>query len=421
MSQFQISTLSNGLRVVTCRRPIHTTTVAVFANVGARCETEEENGLSHFLEHMAFKGTPTRDAKEIAVTVERQGSQINAFTSRSVTCYFVTSLAQNARTSLDILADVLQNSVMDPEEIEREQEVVCQEIAESQDDISDIAMDDMMATAFPNQPGGRPILGPEANVRAFNRDILNAYVAKHYHANSMLVTCVGDIDHDAFVAEVEARFSGMAGEALAEYEPLVYEGGLSVYQDDRFDQAQVYLSFPAPGMETADYARFDVLADVLGGGMSAPLFQEVREKRGLCYSVASGMFGQEGCSLLVIRGSTTPKNLNEFIKVSAEQLARIANGDVDPGEFERALNSTRFQIAQREEKPLSLARAAAGDIFLRGRIRSVEEVLADYEAVTLESVIAAAKELLTSVPTIVVAGNAPEFDYKGLVNEGLGL
>ena len=421
MSQFQISALPNGLRVATCKRPIHTTTVAVFANVGARCESEAENGLSHFLEHMAFKGTPTRDAKEIAVTVERQGSQINAFTSRSVTCYFVTSLTQNALTSLDILADVLQNSVMDPEEIAREQEVVCQEIAESQDDISDIAMDAMMATAFPNQPAGRPILGPESNVRSFTREGLNAYVAKHYHANSMLVTCVGDVDHDAFVAEVETRFAGLAGDDLAENEPTEYKGGLTVYKDDRFDQAQVFLAFPAPGIESEDYARFDVLSDVLGGGMSAPLFQEVREKRGLCYSVASGTFSQEQCSLFVVRGSTTPKNLNEFIKVSAEQLARIANGDVDPGEFERALNSTRFQIAQREEKPLSLARAAAADIFLRGRVRSVDEVLANYEAITLESVIAAAKELLATNPTIVVAGNAPDFDYKALVNEGLGV
>lgn len=421
MSQFQISALPNGVRVATCKRPIHTTTVAIFANVGARCESEAENGLSHFLEHMAFKGTPTRDAKEIAVTVERQGSQINAFTSRNVTCYFVTGLPQNAVTSLDILSDVLQNSLFSAEEIEREQEVVCQEIAESQDDISDIAMNAMATTAFPNQPTGRPILGPESNVRGFDHDALSAYVAKHYHANSLLVTAVGDIDHDAFLAEVSARFSALEGKPMAEVEPVSYEGGLTVYKDDRFDQAQVFLAFPAPGTENPDHARFDVLSDVLGGGMSAPLFQEVREKRGLCYSVGSGLLPQQGVSLFIVRGSTTPKNLNEFIKVSAEQIARIANGDVDEGEFERALNSTRFHIAQREEKPLSLARSAAADIYQRGRIRTVEEVLADYEAVTLESVIAAAKEVLASKPTIVVAGNAPDYDYQALVNEGLGV
>lgn len=421
MSQFNISTLASGLRVATCKRPIHTTTVAIFANVGARCESEAENGLSHFLEHMAFKGTPTRDAKEIAVSVERLGSQINAFTSRSVTAYFVTGLSQNTLTALDILSDVVQNSVMSPEEIEREQEVVCQEIAESQDDIGDIAMTAMISTAFPNQPAGRPILGPEENVRSFDRDMLNAYVAKHYHADSMLVTCVGDVDHDTFVAEVEARFASLEGQPLSKNEPVEYEGGVTVYKDDRFDQAQVFIAFPAPGVEDADYARFDILSDVLGGGMSAPLFQEVREKRGLCYSVGSGIMPQEETSLLIIKGSTTPKNLNEFIKVSAEQLARIANGDVDAGEFERALNSTRFQIAQREEKPLSLARSAAGDIFLRGKIRTVDEVLSIYEAVTLESVISAAKEVLATKPTIVVAGNAPDYDYQALVNEGLGV
>ena len=421
MSQYQISALSNGVRVVTCKRPIHTTTVAIFANVGARNESESENGLSHFLEHMAFKGTPTRDAKEIAVTVERQGSQINAFTSRNVTCYFVTGLPQNAITSLDILSDVLQNSLFSAEEIEREQEVVCQEIAESQDDITDIAMNAMATTAFPNQPVGRPILGPEENVRGFDHDSLNAYVAKHYHANSLVVTAVGDIDHDTFLTEVEARFADLAAQPMAEVEPVKYEGGVTFYKDDRFDQAQVILAFPSPGVEAPDYARFEVLGDVLGGGMSAPLFQEVREKRGLCYSVAAGIMPQREQSLFLIRGSTTPKNLNEFIKVSAEQIARIANGDVDPGEFERALNTTRFQIAQRDEKALTLARSAAGDLFLYGRIRTVEEVLADYEAVTLESVIAAAKELLAAKTTVVVAGNAPDYDYQALVNEGLGV
>lgn len=422
VSQFQISALPNGVRVVTCKRPIHTTTVAIFANVGARNESEAENGLSHFLEHMAFKGTPTRDAKEIAVTVERQGSQINAFTSRNTTCYFVTGLPQNAITSLDILSDVLQNSLFSAEEIAREQEVVCQEIAESQDDISDIAMTALTETAFPNQSWGRPILGPEENVRGFDTAALNAYVAKHYHANSILVTAVGDVDHDTFLAEVEARFSGLASAPTAEVEPVVYEGGLNVYTDDRFDQAQVFLAFPAPGIEDTDHARFDVLSDVLGGGMSAPLFQEVREKRGLCYSVGSGLLPQQQTSLFIIRGSTTPKNLSEFIEVSAQQIARIAAGDVDAGEFERALNTTRFQIAAREEKSLSLARSAASDLYLYGRIRSTEEVLADYEAVTLESVIEAAKELLATKPTVIVAGNADEnFDYQALVNKGLGV
>lgn len=419
MSQFQITTLSNGVRVATRQLPTKTVLTAVFANVGARCESKEENGLSHFLEHMAFKGTPSRDAKQIVSEVELLGSSVNAFTSRGVTAYFVTGLSEYGETSLDILADVIQNSLMDPEEIAREQEVVVQEIAESNDDIDAIAFNTLVETAFPDQPTGRPILGPEENVRSFTTESLKGYVAKHYHADNLVVVAVGDVDHDEFVALSEARFSGIARGSQANVEPAVYVGGQSVYQDDRFDQAQVFIGFPAPGVEDDSYAVYDLLGDVLGGGMSSPLFHEVREKRGLCYSVGTGLIAQHEKSVLVIQGSTTPKNLNEFISVSAEQLGKIAKGEVDPADFTRAKNTVKVQVAKREEKAMSLARAAVNDLFIRGSVRDVEDVLAVYDAVTLEDVIAAAKGLLDVKMTVVVAGNAPEIDYEALVSQGL--
>lgn len=202
----QITVLPNGVTVATARKPIHTVLVSVFANVGARNETEAENGISHFLEHMAFKGTTTRSPKDIVVEIERLGADINAFTSRSMTAYYVVGLPDHINPALDILSDVLKNSTLDPEEIAREQNVVVQEIHESMDDIQSIAYDALSSTAYPNQPMGRPILGPEANVRSFDHTMVADYMARHYGAEALTVIAVGNVNHETFVAEAAIRF-----------------------------------------------------------------------------------------------------------------------------------------------------------------------------------------------------------------------
>lgn len=416
----KLTVLPNGVRVVTQQRPVKMATVVVFANVGAGNEEEHENGLSHFLEHMAFKGTTTRSAKDITEEVEMLGSDINAYTSRSTTAYIVTGLGDNVGVATDVLADVIQNSIMDSGEITKEQEVVYQEITEKQDDIGGVAFDLFMKTAYPNHAIGRSILGTEEHVRSFDAKALNNYIDKHYHAANIVVACVGDVDHDTFLSQVSEKFGTIPTSDMAEMEFPEYEGGSTVFVDDTYEQAHVFIGFEAPSARDDDgkgYIKSGILANVLGGGMSSPLFQEVRENRGLCYSVSSHNMAVNGdASLFMITGSTTPKHLNEFISVSIAQLRDIADGNISDTDFVRTVNTIRREIAQSEESNMGLARSMSSDLFIFGRIRSTEEVMADVRGITKDDIIDMAKKLVNSTPTLVVAGNVDEKeDYLALV------
>lgn len=416
----QVSVLSNGLRVVTVKRPVFSVMVSVFANVGARNETIEENGISHFLEHMAFKGTNTRSAKDIVVEIERIGADINAMTGKATTAYLVNGLASHVGPALDILADVLTASTFDEEEIASEKEVVVQEIYESQDDIHDIAMDAFSATAYPDQPLGRPILGPEENVRSFTREMISDYMSRHYHPDTMLVIAVGDVSHAEFVTEVEARFGSLEPRAASEALPAQYVGGTTVIRDERFDQAQVIIGFPAPGSaDLSAFATYDLLSDVLGGGMSAPLFQKVREERGLCYSIGSGVSAQADSSLFIIRGSTSNENVEEMISVACAELGRIANGEIEEVDWERARNQAVRQLVAQAEKTMMVTQRAATGIFTHGRVISMKEMVEAYLQLTREDLISAARKLIEVRPTVVIAGNGPELDYEALVKSSL--
>jgi predicted Zn-dependent peptidase len=411
----KLTTLPNGLRVVTVYRPVQSVIVSVFVNVGSRFETEAENGLSHFLEHMAFKGTPTRSSKDITFEVEHLGASVNAFTSHEMTAYYVAGLSDHIGPALDILSDVLMNSVMDPNEIEREQNVVLDEIDRSQDNIDDVAMDALSATAYPNQAIGRPILGSKDNVLSFKKENLLDYLKRHCHANGLIVLCTGDIDHDLFVDEVTSRFGTIEpGETPAPV-PTQYVGGTTLILDGRFSQAHIHMAFPCPGSVDDDFARFDLLSDVLGTGMSSPLFQEVREKAGLGYVVSAGLFPHNDRSLFVVGGACSAGHVSEFMKKSLGELVKIANGTIEDTDWERARNQVTRQIVSRSESSMSLAQMSAAQLFALGHTRSLSDMKKRYLNVTREEVIAAARELISSVPTIIVAGNAPDADYDGLV------
>jgi predicted Zn-dependent peptidase len=416
----EITTLANGLRVATVKRPIHTVMVSVFNRVGSRSETEAENGISHFLEHMAFKGTTSRNTKQISLEVEYLGAAPNAFTSSNMTAYYVMGLPDHIVPALDILSDVLKNSTFPAEELKREQGVVVEEINESNDDIHDIAYEAMVRTAYPNQPLGRPILGPKENVRGFDKAALDAYMDKHYHANNMIVLAVGAVDHAEFLAEVTKRFSDVEGKTVIPSVPSNYVGGETVVQDSRFEQAHLYVGLPAPGNYDANFAAYDLLSDVLGSGMSSPLFQNVREKRGLCYSVSCGMSPQADGSIFLIGGSAAAENVDEFLTVAVGELKKVANGELDDTDLTRAKNQVVRQIVMRSEATRSVGIQAATDMFFNdGNVITMGETVQKYTSLTKDDIIAAAKQLVTGKTTVVVAGNAAPKDYTSLVAAAL--
>jgi predicted Zn-dependent peptidase len=266
---------------------------------------------------------------------------------------------------------------------------------------------------------GRPVLGPEENVRNFDHDMIADYMSRHYHANALTVVAVGNVDHEEFVRQAAERFGDVAPGDKITAVPSRYVGGQTVAADDRYDQAHLFVAFPAPGIASDEFAVYDLLSDVLGGGMSSPLFQRVREERGLCYSVGAGMSPQPDASLFVLNGATTAENVDEFIVTACAEIAKIAKGEIGEDDWTRAMNQTIRQIVSRSEKPTALASQIVADMLTIGKVRTISEQVARYSRVTREDVIAAAQSLLTLTPTVIVAGNAAEKDYAALVAEGL--
>lgn len=415
----QVTVLPNGVTVATSKRDVQTVITTVGVMAGGRFENENEAGISHFLEHMAFKGTPTRDALTITQEAEILGADVNASTGKNSTKYIISGLPEHIATSLDILADVIQNSTFPKDEIEREQEVVCEEIAQTHDDLQDWTTEALFETAYANQPMGRSILGTPENVRSFTKENLQDYVNRFYHAASIVVTAVGCVDHESFVRDVEARFGQMAVSERPTASRAVYTGGETRVIETTYDQAHIILAFDAPGRWEAAYAPYNFLADLIGTGMSAPLFQEIREKRGMCYSVGSAMFESDDNSLFLIHGSTGPEKVEKMMQLACAELAKVAAGEINETDWTRARNQFRRQLAQFSDSLMMKSSSMISQLLGQGRVQSTEEVRAVYDNVTKEQVIAAAKALLTSEPTVVVAGNAPDVPYMPIVKAAL--
>lgn len=282
----QITTLTNGFRIVTERMPgLQSASVGIWVTAGGRNEREDQNGIAHFLEHMAFKGTKRRSTLQIAEAIEDVGGYMNAYTSREATAYYARVLGQDVGLALDVIADILLNPVFAPEEIDIERGVILQEIGQALDTPDDVIFDWLQERAYPDQPIGRTILGPPDRVRAFSRDDLRAFVAEHYAPGNMILAAAGDVDHDALVRQAEALFAHLSPVQGALIQPARFAGG-EFRQEKPLEQAHLALAFEAPDYLDPEIYTAQVYANALGGGMSSRLFQEIREKRGLCYTIS---------------------------------------------------------------------------------------------------------------------------------------
>ncbi|HET6469067.1 MAG TPA: pitrilysin family protein, partial [Geminicoccaceae bacterium] len=336
----EITTLPNGLRVISETMPrLQTAALGVWVDVGARYETTEVNGVAHLLEHMAFKGTGTRSARAIAEEIENVGGSINAYTAREHTAYYARVLAEDVPLAADIVADILQHSTFDPGELEKERHVVLQEIGQVQDTPDDLVFDLFQEAAYPGQAMGRSILGPEAVVGRLPREALIDYMARHYGASRMILAGAGRIEHDRLVELAERLFRDLPATSGSAPEPARYRG--SHVLDRRKDLEQVHLCLGVEGLSLTDpdYYALQVFSTALGGGMSSRLFQEVRENRGLCYSVYSFAASYCDTGLLGIYAGTGGKEVAELIPVVAEETLKLATA---PSEEE--LRRARAQL-----------------------------------------------------------------------------
>lgn len=415
----EITRLPSGLSVVTDRMPhLESATLGVWVGAGSRYEMPDEHGISHLLEHMAFKGTARRTSRQIAEEIEAVGGDLNAATSTESTAYFARVLKADVPLALDVLSDILTESTFDAEELRREQNVIVQEIGAAEDTPDDLVFERLHETAFPNQSLGRSILGTRETVRSFDSSRIRAYLSRNYRAPDMLVAAAGAIEHKAIVAEAEKRFASFAGPAAPAPQPAQFGGGTRV---ETRDLEQVHIALALQGIPTRDEQLYSlqVFSSVLGGGMSSRLFQEVREKRGLCYTINAFHMPYSDTGLFVLYAGTDEADTPELMRVAIEQIA-IATETLNESEVARAKAQMKAGLLMALESSEARLGQIARQMLAYGRPIPLDEIVAKVDAVTVASARAAGHALIgRSKPAIAALGPGNGLESAAAIAESL--
>ncbi|WP_238365972.1 M16 family metallopeptidase [Mesobacterium pallidum] len=409
----RIHTLSNGLRVVTEHMPsLQSAAIGIWVMAGGRHERAEQNGIAHFLEHMAFKGTERRSALQIAEAIEDVGGYINAYTSREVTAYYARVLKDDVPLALDVVADIVMNPVFDKREIEVERGVILQEIGQAHDTPDDVIFDWLQEVSYPGQALGRTILGPAERVRAFGEDDLRTFVAEHYGPGQLILSAAGAIDHEEIVAQAEALFGHLKPRNALAPDRASFLGG-QVRRDKPLEQAHFALCFESPDYTDPMIHTAQVYSVALGGGMSSRLFQEVRERRGLCYTIFSQAGAYSDTGQFTLYAGTSDDKLTELAEITIDEMKRAAD-DMSDEEIARARAQMKAGLLMGLESPSSRAERLARMMEIWGRVPDLEEVVGKIDAVTREDVRAFASQLVRKAPAALALygplGHAPDLE-----------
>lgn len=382
---FRLTTLPNGLRIASEPMPhLLTSAVGVWVDVGTRHEAPDVNGVSHLLEHMAFKGTTSRTAKQIAEAVEDVGGQLNAYTSREHTAYHARILGEDLPLATEILADILEHSTLEAEELERERKVVLEEIGQVEDTPDDLVFDLWQETAYPGQPLGCSILGPPEIVAGMSRDAIQGYMRRHYGPEQMILVATGRVEHDRLVELGERWLGGLARRPAEPFLPATYQGG-DRREDRELEQVHLVLGVEAFGNHDPDIYALNLFSSILGGGMSSRLFQEVREKRGLAYSVFSFVNAFPDTGTFGVYAGTGADDLDELSRVLADELAGAGDAVVE-AELARAKAQSRAGLLMGLEHCGAVCEDVARHLLTYGRRIPRDEILARIDAVTLDDI-----------------------------------
>ena len=416
----EVTALPSGLRVITDAMPhLQTASLGVWVGAGSRDEQVDEHGISHLLEHMAFKGTSRRTARQIAEEIEAVGGDLNAATGVETTAYYARMLKADVPLALDVLADILSDPSFDPEELQREQNVIVQEIGAAEDTPDDLVFERLQETAFPGQPIGRSILGKRETVRAFDRKRLSVYLKRNYRAPDMLVVAAGAIDHAAVVAEVERRFASFIGPAGPAPEAARFVGGSHIEARD-LEQVHVALALEGVRQRDPDLYSLHVFTSAVGGGMSSRLFQEVREVRGLCYSIYTFHAPYADTGLFGLYAGTDQLDAPELMRVAIGEIAGAAE-TLTEAEVARAKAQMKAGILIALESSSARAEQLARQVITHGRPIPVEEIVGKVEAVTVESARAAGRALIgRGRPAVAVLGRGSGLESVASIAESLG-
>lgn len=401
----RLTQLDNGLRVATQDMPhLHSVSLGVWVGVGARDETPREHGICHLLEHMAFKGTATRSARQIAEEIEQVGGDMNAATGLEMTAYYVRVLKEDARLGIEILADIVQNSVFDSEELALEKDVILQEIAGTEDAPEEIAYDLALDAAFAGQSAGRPVIGTPDSVSAINADDLRAHLKRRYIASNMVVAAAGAVDHEEIVRHVGALFEGLNQSVGTESEPARFVGGVRASRKG-FEQCHLVVGFPGPSYRDEGFMESQVFSGLFGGGMSSRLFQEARENRGLCYAIYSSAWGLRDGGVFGIHAATGRRMVGELSQVVASELRKCAAGELTDREVERSKAQLKAGLLMSLESSSARAEQMARQLLSLERLVEVEELLGKIDNVTADGLRKFAEQLISaSQPAVALVG-----------------
>ena len=401
----ELSTLANGLRVVTHPMPhLETISLGIWVATGARHESESEHGISHLLEHMAFKGTMRRSARAIAEEIEQVGGDLNASTSLETTAYYARVLKGDEGVALDILADILQESRFAEEDLIREKEVILQEIAGIKDSPEELAYDLLQEVAYPHQPVGRPIIGTPASVSAITVADLRSFLQRHYQSANMVIAAAGAVHHDVIVRHAAALFGSLNGRPVGTGVSARYRGGVR-HATKSFEQSHLLAGYPSPSYRDPAFYAAQVLSGLLGGGMSSRLFQEARENRGLCYSIYSSAWGLGDTGLFAVHAATGPEMMTRLIEVVGGELCRVAAEAPSEREVARSKAQLKAGLLMGLESSSARAEQMARQLLVAGRLLAADELIGRVDAVTPEAIRALAETMVAkSVASVAVVG-----------------
>lgn len=381
----ELTILPNGLRVVSERMPgLLSAAVGLWVTAGGRHERPEQNGIAHFLEHMAFKGTKRRSALQIAEEIEDVGGYINAYTSREMTAFYARVLEADVPLALDVIADIVLNPLFEKKEIEVERNVILQEIGQALDTPDDIIFDWLQEAAYPDQAMGRTILGPAERVSAFQRKDLRAFVADHYGPERMILSAAGAVDHAALVRLAEGLFGHLKPGVRPAAEPARWQGAERREVKD-LEQVHFAMGFRGPAYRDADMHVAQVYSTAIGGGMSSRLFQKVREERGLCYSIYAQAGSYDDTGMITIYAGTSAEEIGDLAALTMDELKRAAD-DMSEAEVARAKAQLKAGLLMGLESPSARAERMARYLTIWGRVPGLAEATAEIEAVDLAGV-----------------------------------
>nr|WP_256367693.1 MULTISPECIES: pitrilysin family protein [unclassified Ruegeria] len=389
--------MKNGFRIVSEHMPgLQSAAIGIWVTAGGRHERIEQNGIAHFLEHMAFKGTERRSALQIAEAIEDVGGYINAYTSREVTAYYARVLKDDVALAMDVIGDIVLNPVFDPREIEVERGVILQEIGQAYDTPDDVIFDWLQEQSYHDQPLGRTILGPTERVSAFSREDLSGFVSEHYGPEQMILSAAGAVDHDALMKMAEEMFGHLHPRKGLIAEAARFTGGEARQQKD-LEQAHFALAFESPGYRDDAIYTAQIYSTALGGGMSSRLFQEVRETRGLCYTIfaQTGAYADTGTT--TIYAGTSADQVGELATITIDEMKRAAD-DMNPEEVARARAQMKAGMLMGLESPSNRAERLARLVQIWGDVPPLEETIAKIDAVSTVDVRDFAERLAISAP-----------------------